>query len=180
VRLAGPVTALVLLAAAARPGAARFSPVMAPAATPPPGPEANRTVPVKASRVRPTTSASTITAASGATGTQLVRCRSASRARHSAARHCHGCGGRSAAARTAAVVRPYQARASTIPARPATATTPTVSRCAISTEASDSTPKEAITQAAVLTGGSRRHQAWPTPPWLSATAVPSRMGTAAR
>ena len=85
-----------------------------------------------------------------------------------------------AAARTAAVVSPYQARASTIPASPATATTPAVSRCGISAEAKDSMPKVAITHAPVLAGGSRRHQAWPTPPWLSATAVPSRMGTAAR
>ena len=37
-----------------------------------------------------------------------------------------------------------------------------------------------MTHAAVPAGGSRRHQAWPTPPWLSATAVPSKMGTAAR
>ncbi len=50
----------------------------------------------------------------------------------------------------------------------------------MSTEASDRTPKVAITHAAVRTGGSRRHQAWPTPPWLSAIAVPSRIGTAAR
>jgi hypothetical protein len=85
-----------------------------------------------------------------------------------------------AAACAAVVVSPYQARASTIPASPATATTPGVSRCTIRAEASDSTPKVAITQAAVLAGGSRRHQAWPTPPWLSAAAVPSRMGTAAR
>ena len=87
---------------------------------------------------------------------------------------------RSAAARTAAAVSPYQARASTIPASPATATTPAVSRCTISADASDSTPNVAITHAAVRAGGSRRHQAWPTPPWLSATAVPSRIGTAAR
>ena len=144
------------------------------------GPGANRTVPVKASRASPTTRTRTITAASGATGTQLVRCRSANLIRHSAARHCHGCGGRSAAARTAAAVSPYHARASTIPASPATATTPAVSRCTISADASDSTPKVAITHAAVRAGGSRRHQAWPTPPWLSATAVPSRIGTAAR
>ena len=78
------------------------------------------------------------------------------------------------------MVSPYQARASTIPASPATATTPGVSRRAIRAEDSDSTPKLATTHAAVPAGGSRRHQAWPTPPWLSATAVPSRMGTAAR
>ena len=128
----------------------------------------------------PTTRASTITAASGAIGTQLVRCRSVCLIRHSAACHCHGLGGCSAAARTAAVVSPYQARASTTPASPATATTAGVSRRAISAEDSDRTPKVAMTHAAVRAGGSRRHQAWPTPPWLSATAVPSRMGTAAR
>ena len=139
-----------------------------------------RTVPVKASRAIPTTRASTSTAASGAIGTQAVRCRSASRIRHSAACHCHGLGGLSAAALTAAVVSPYQARASTTPARPATATTPGVSRCAISAEDSDSTPKVAMTHAAVAAGGSRRHQAWPTPPWLSAPAVPGGVGTAPR
>ena len=149
-------------------------------ATTSPVPEAKRTVPVKASRAIPTTRASTITAASGATGTQLVRLRKARRIRHSATRHCHEWGGLSATPRAAAAVRPYQARASTIPARPATATMPGVSRWVISTEASDRTPKVAITHAAVRAGGSRRHQAWPTPPWLSATAVPSRIGTAAR
>ena len=146
-----------------------------------PAPEAKRTVPVKASRASPTTRTSTITAASGATGTQLVRCRNARRIRHSAARHCHGWGGLSAVAATAAAaVSPYQARASTIPASPATATMPGVFRCVISAEASDSTPKVAITHAAVRAGGSRRHHAWPTPPWLSAIAVPSKIGTAAR
>ena len=156
-----------------------LSPATAPATTSP-APEAKRTVPVKASRASPTTRTSTITAASGATGTQLVRLRRARRIRHSAARHCHGWGGLSAAPRAAAAVSPYQARASTIPARPATATMPGVSRCVISAEASDRTPKVAITHAAVRAGGSRRHQDWPTPPWLSATAVPSRIGTAAR
>ncbi len=67
-----------------------------------------------------------------------------------------------------------------MPASPATATIPAVSRCVISAEASDRTPKVVITQAAVRAGGSCRHQAWPTPPWLRATAVPSRIGTAAR
>src|SRR6266851_3135088 len=132
-------------------------------------PEAKRTVPVKASRAVPTTRASTITAASGATGTQLVRCRSARRICHSVTCQCHECGGISAARLAAAAVRPYQARASTIPPSPATATMPAVSRRAISAEASDRTPKEAITHAAVRTGGNRPHQAWPTPPWLSAT-----------
>src|SRR5580693_2576026 len=96
---------------------------------------AKLTVPVKASRVTPTTRAMTITAASGATGT---------------------------------------------PASPATATMPAVSRCAISAEARDKIRNVASTQAAVRAGGSRRHQAWPMPPWLSAAAVPSRIGTAAR
>ena len=32
----------------------------------------------------------------------------------------------------------------------------------------------------VLPGGSRRHHAWPTPPWLSTSVVPSRIGIAAR
>ena len=97
-------------------------------------------------------------------------------------RGCHAPGSAAApvALATAAVVSPYQARASTTPASPATATTAGVSRRAISAEDSDSTPKVAMTHAAVPAGGSRRHQAWPTPPWLSATAVPSRMGTAAR
>ena len=85
----GPVAALAPVAPAAPAGAGRSSPVNALTATPP-WPGANRTVPVKASRVSPTTMTSTITAASGAIGTQLVRCRSASRVRHSAARHCHG------------------------------------------------------------------------------------------
>src|SRR5580693_5825124 len=71
-------------------------------------------------------------------------------------------------------------RASSTPASPATATMPAVSRCAISAEARDKIRNVASTQAAVRAGGSRRHQAWPTPPWLSATAVPSRIGTAAR
>ena len=57
---------------------------------------------------------------------------------------------------------------------------PGVSRCAISAEARDKIRKVTTTHAAVRTGGSRRHHAWPTPPWLSATVVPSRMGTAAR
>ena len=78
------------------------------------------------------------------------------------------------------MVSPYQARALTTPASPATATMPGVSSCTISAEARDKTRKLAITHAAVRAGGSRRHHAWPTPPWLSATAVPSRMGTAAR
>src|SRR5713226_8283438 len=82
-------------------------------------PEAKRTVPVKASRAVPTTRASTITAASGATGTQLVRCRSARRICHSVTCQCHECGGISAARLAAAAVRPYQARASTIPTSPA-------------------------------------------------------------
>ena len=89
-------------------------------------------------------------------------------------------GGRSAERRATAAVSPYQARASTTPASPATATMPGVPRCAISAEAADKITKVAITQAAVIAGGSCRHQARPTPPWLSATAVPSRMGTAAR
>ena len=143
-------------------------------------PWAKRTVPVKASRVRPTTSAMTITAASGATGTQLVRPSSERRTRCRVARQCQGCSGFSAERRTAAAVSPYQARASTTPASPATATMPAVSRCAISAEARDKIRNVAITHAAVRAGGSRRHQAWPTPPWLSATAVPSRIGTAAR
>jgi hypothetical protein len=67
-----------------------------------------------------------------------------------------------------------------IPASPATATIPGVSRRVISAEASDRVPKVMITQPAVRAGGSRRHQTWPTPPWLSAIAVPSRIGTAAR
>ena len=122
----------------------------------------------------------TNTAASGATGTQLVRSSNERRIRCSVARQCQGCSGFSAARRTAAVVSPYQARASSTPASPATATMPTVSRCAISAEARDKIRNVASTQAAVRAGGSRRHQAWPTPPWLSATAVPSRIGTAAR
>ena len=122
----------------------------------------------------------TITAASGATGTQAVRPSSERRNRCSVARQAHGCSGLSIERRTAAVVSAYQARASTTPASPATATIPAVSRCAISAEARDKTRKVAISQAAVRTGGSRRHQAGPTPPWLSATAVPSRIGTAAR
>ncbi len=128
----------------------------------------------------PTTRARTITAASGATGTQGVRSISDRRIRCSVARQCQGCSGFSTERRTAALVSPYQARASTTPATPATATMPAVSRCAISAEARDKTRKVAISQAAVRTGGSRRHQAGPTPPWLSATAVPSRIGTAAR
>ncbi len=55
-----------------------------------------------------------------------------------------------------------------------------VSRRAISAETADSSRKVEISQAIVGTGGSRRHQAGPTPPWLSASAVPSRIGTAAR
>src|ERR1700733_3683822 len=38
----------------------------------------------------------------------------------------------------------------------------------------------ASSQAAVLAAGSRRHQARSTPPWLSISALPSRIGTAAR
>ena len=135
---------------------------------------------MKASRASPTTRASTITAASGATGTQSVRLRRARRIRQIATRHCHEWGGLSATPRAATAVSPYQARASMIPASPATATMPGVSRWVISAEATDRTPKVAITHAAVRAGGSRRHQAWPTPPWLRATAVPSRIGTAAR
>jgi hypothetical protein len=70
------------------PGAVRSSLAATPTAAPP-GPGANRTVPVKASRAIPTTMARTITAASGAIGTQVVRCRSARLIRHSATRHCH-------------------------------------------------------------------------------------------
>ena len=177
---AGPLAALALAMPAPWPGAVRSSLAATPTAVPP-GPGANRTVPVKASRAIPTTRASTITAASGAMGTHVVRCRSASRASATARRAtATDEAAAPAAARTAAVVSPYQARASTIPASPATATTPGVSRRAIRAEDSDSTPKLATTHAAVPAGGSRRHQAWPTPPWLSATAVPSRMGTAAR
>ena len=180
---AGPLAALALAMPAPWPGAVRSSLAATPTAVPP-GPGANRTVPVKASRAIPTTRASTITAASGAMGTHVVRCRSASPGGRNpdppgTPRSRGGC----PPPRTplaAAVVSPYQARASTIPASPATATTPGVSRRAIRAEDSDSTPKLATTHAAVPAGGSRRHQAWPTPPWLSATAVPSRMGTAAR
>ena len=66
------------------------------------------------------------------------------------------------------------------PASPATATIAGVLRLPIRAAAADSTTKLATTQAAVPTGGSRRHQLGPTPPSPSATAVPSRMGTAAR
>src|SRR5208282_4951474 len=101
------------LAAASPPGPG------APATTPP-VPRLKRTVPVNARRASPTTRASTITAASGATGTQLVRCSSARRRRHSAARQYHGWGGLSTERLIAAAVRPYQARASMMPASPAT------------------------------------------------------------
>jgi hypothetical protein len=64
----------------------------------------------------PTTRARTITAASGATGTQGVRPISDRRTRCSLARQCQGCSGFSTERRTAALVSPYQARASTTPA----------------------------------------------------------------
>src|ERR1700677_2708315 len=65
--------------------------VAAIAAVPPP--VVKRTVPVNASRAVPTTRAMTITAASGATGTQLVGWKKPRLTRHSAARQCHGWGG---------------------------------------------------------------------------------------
>src|SRR5580704_6069242 len=164
--------------AAASPPVPPSSVVAAIAVVPPP--VVKRTVPVNASRASPTTRAITITAASGATGTQLVRWWNARLIRHSAARQCHGWGGLSTERLTAAAVRPYHARASTTPASPATATTAGASRRVIRIEAADKKAKLASSHAAVRTGGRRRHQACPTPPWLRASAVPSMMGTAAR
>src|SRR5215469_6716049 len=44
----------------------------------------------------------------------------------------------------------------------------------------DSTRKLASSQSTERSGGSRRHQATNTPPWLSAAAMPSMIGSAAR
>src|SRR5580692_6099961 len=85
--------------AAASPPSPASGVVAAITAVPPP--VVKRTVPVNASRAIPTTRAMTITAASGATGTQLVRWLKARLTRQSAARQCHGWGGLSTERRTA-------------------------------------------------------------------------------
>ena len=67
--------------------------------------------------------------------------------------------------------------------RPATATTGSASqvgRCAITAPAAVSATKVPSSQATARSGGSRRHQAWTVPPWLSATTMPSMIGNAAR
>ena len=55
-----------------------------------------------------------------------------------------------------------------------------VGRCAITAPAAVSAMKLPSSQATARTGGSRRHQAWNAPPWLSAKTMPSMIGNAAR
>ena len=75
---------------------------------------------------------------------------------------------------------PYQARALTRPVTAATPSAAAVPRCAMSPAATDSTRKLASSHSTARGGGSLRHQATITPPWLSAIAMPSMIGIAAR
>ena len=82
--------------------------------------------------------------------------------------------------RAAIPASPYQARALTIPVTAATPSAAAVPRCAMTAAPADSTRKLANSQSTERSGGSRRHQATITPPWLSAAAMPSMIGNAAR
>ena len=124
-------------------------------------------VPVNSSRAAPTTRAITSSAAIGANGrlnTSLAGLDSCGR----------GC---SWAAISAS---PYQARALIRPASAMTGSASQVGRCAITAPAAVSATKLPSSQATARSGGSRRHQPWTVPPWLSATTMPSMIGNAAR
>ena len=124
-------------------------------------------VPVNSSRATPTTRASTITAAMGAYG----RPNSILAGSDSCGRGC------SRAARTAT---PYQALALTRPARATTRSASPVGKCVITAAVTVAAAKLPSSHSTARAGGSRRHQAVITPPWLSAATMPSMIGNAAR
>ena len=124
-------------------------------------------VPVNMSRAAPTTRASTISPASGASG----RPNSSLAGTDSCARGC---------SRAEMPAMPYQTRALTRPVTPVTATAATVPRCAMTAAAADSMTTLPSSHSTERSGGRRRHQATFTPPWLSAIAMPPTIGSAAR
>src|SRR6516162_1178744 len=130
-------------------------------------PRGSSIVPVNISLTTPTIRARTISAASGANG----RPNTSLAGTDSGARGC---------SREAIPASPYQARALTRPVTAATPSAAAVPRCATTAAAADSTPKLASSHSTARSGGSRRHQATITPPWLSAIAMPSMIGSAAR
>ncbi len=83
-------------------------------------------------------------------------------------------------ARAIAAVRPYQARAFTSPARPATGTASGAGSAALTAAAVVSTMNSASSHHAAETGGRVRHQVLATPAWLSGSAISSMAGSRAR
>ena len=124
-------------------------------------------VPVNIIRATPTTRASVMNATIGANG----RPNSTLAGTDAGLRGC---------TRAAIPASPYQTRALTMPVTAATPSAAAVPRCAMTAALADSTRKLPSSQSTERSGGSRRHQATITPPWLSTAAMPSMIGNAAR
>jgi hypothetical protein len=87
---------------------------------------------------------------------------------------------RAAGARATTAVSPYQARALTRPASPATGTVTAIGSWPMTAAATDKIAKSASSHPAAAAEGSLRHQALAIPPWLSGSATSSMTGNVAR